>query len=144
MPGPAVFGVRDQRKARAVVTRFISWVVIRQPERKETAGQRLIGDTTTAWRLPQGQGDTPVEGVKLARIDAIGESLGGFGCGLKGFDVPWTRVNNCTDPLACGAAGSALGGDFADEIVIEPAGEWDGFDEEADFLCREAGLQRRV
>jgi hypothetical protein len=141
MPGPAVFGVRDQRKARAVVTRFIRWAVIRQPERKASAGQRLIGDTATAWRLPQGQGDTPVEWQQAV---AAGESLGGFDVGVKGFDVPWTRVNNCTDPLASGAAGSTVGGDFADEIVIEPAGEWDGFGEEADFLCREAGLQRRV
>jgi len=146
-PGPAVFGVMDRLKERSVVTRFLSWTVQRQPTDtrpahaiKQSAGQQMVSDTTNAWRLPPGKGESPVQWVygsaESAGLSGFGVDVGVDVEGL-GFGVPWTRVNNCTAPRV----GEAENEGVNDEIDrFEPVhfktghDDWEQYDRAVGFL----------
>ncbi len=109
LPGAVVYGVRERLTGCALVTRRTSWEVHRRPARPENSIHAAHAahatpahspgspvSTGTPWRLPAGQGASP-----LATAHRAGGAQERVADG--GLMVSWTCVNNCT-PTAIGDA----------------------------------------
>jgi len=99
LPGAVVYGVRERLTGCALVTRRTSWEVHRRPARPASPIHATHATPAhspgnpvsngTPWRLPAGQGASP-----LATAHRAGGTQERVADG--GLMVSWTCVNNCT------------------------------------------------